>query len=136
MAMPKFPRKMKLEWQKHLGAYLEQRECLAGVVLLMDIRHPMKEFDQIMIDWARQSQLPLHILLTKCDKMKFGAAKSAIVKLRSQLKDLEDLVTVQLFSSLKKTGVDELAGKLDSWLCQGADELEIEEDSLAVFEEV
>ncbi len=132
----KVPEKMKLEWQKHLGAYLEQRECLAGVVLLMDIRHPMKEFDQIMIDWARQSQLPLHILLTKCDKMKFGAAKSAMVQLRSQLKDLEDLVTVQLFSSLKKTGVDELAGKLDSWLCQEADGLEMEEDSLAAFEEV
>ena len=123
----KVPEKMKLEWQRHLGAYLEQRECLAGVVLLMDIRHPMKEFDQIMIDWAKQSQLPLHILLTKSDKLKFGAAKGVMMKLRNQLKSLEGLVTIQLFSSLKKTGVDELRNMLDSMLCQELEELEGEE---------
>ncbi|MCL6268470.1 ribosome biogenesis GTP-binding protein YihA/YsxC [Sansalvadorimonas sp. 2012CJ34-2] len=122
----KVPEKMKHEWQRHLGAYLEQRECLVGVVLLMDIRHPMKEFDQIMIDWARQSQLPLHILLTKSDKLKFGAAKGIMIKLRSQLKDMEGLVTIQLFSSLKKTGVDELRGTLDSWLCQPIEDWELE----------
>ncbi|MTI14949.1 ribosome biogenesis GTP-binding protein YihA/YsxC [Sansalvadorimonas verongulae] len=114
----KVPEKMKLEWQKHLGAYLEQRECLVGVVLLVDIRHPLKEFDQTMIDWSVSSGMPLHILLTKSDKLKFGAAKAAMQKLRNQLKGHEDLISIQLFSSLNKSGVDELAAHLDTWLCQ------------------
>ena len=71
----KVPEAMKLEWQKHLGAYLEQRENLVGVVLLVDIRHPMKEFDEHMIQWAISANMPLHILLTKADKLNFGAAK-------------------------------------------------------------
>lgn len=122
----KVPEKMKLEWQKHLGAYLEQRECLVGVVLLVDIRHPLKEFDQTMIEWSVSSGLPLHILLTKSDKLKFGAAKAAMQKLRHQLKGHEDLISVQLFSSLNKSGVDELAAHLDTWFCQ---ELDDEEDA-------
>ena len=124
----KVPEKMKLEWQKHLGAYLEQRECLVGVVLLIDIRHPLKEFDQTMIDWSVSSGMPLHILLTKSDKLKFGAAKAAMQKLRSQLKGHEDLISVQLFSSLKKSGVDELSAHLDVWFCQ---EIEYEEEDSA-----
>ena len=129
----KVPESMKLEWQKHLGNYLEQRENLVGVVLMMDIRHPMKEFDQIMINWARQSQLPLHILLTKSDKLKFGPAKGVMQKLRSQLKDMKDLITIQLFSSLKKSGVDELSAQLDNWFTHNLHEDELEdalEDSL------
>ncbi|WP_281645316.1 ribosome biogenesis GTP-binding protein YihA/YsxC [Parendozoicomonas sp. Alg238-R29] len=121
----KVPEKMKLEWQKHLGAYLEQRECLVGVVLLIDIRHPLKEFDQMMIDWSISSEMPLHILLTKSDKLKYGAAKAALQKLRNHLKDHQDLITLQMFSSLKKSGVDELSARLDSWLCQ---EFEQEEE--------
>lgn len=116
----KVPEAMKLEWQKHLGAYLEQRENLAGVVLLVDIRHPLKEFDKHMIDWAIAANMPLHILLTKADKLNFGAAKGAMIKLRDRLrnKDKNGVVSIQLFSSPSKTGVDELSAKLDSWYLQ------------------
>ncbi len=124
----KVPEQMKLEWQKHLGAYLEQRENLAGVVLLVDIRHPMKEFDKTMIEWSSTSGLPLHILLTKSDKLTFGAAKGALQKLRHQLKGHQDLITMQLFSSLKKSGVDELAAHLTQWLCTEQDEEGLEND--------
>lgn len=118
----KVPEAMKLEWQKHLGAYLEQRENLAGVVLLVDIRHPLKEFDEHMIDWAIAANMPLHILLTKVDKLNFGAAKGAMIKLRDRLrsKDKKGVVSIQMFSSLNKTGVDELSSKLDSWYLQPA----------------
>ncbi|MCK5894302.1 MAG: YihA family ribosome biogenesis GTP-binding protein [Endozoicomonadaceae bacterium] len=118
----KVPVAMKQEWQKHLGEYLEKRQCLAGVVLLMDIRHPMREFDQIMLDWARDSQMPIHILLTKADKLKYGAAKSTLTKIRNDLQAWNAPFSIQLFSSLKRTGVDELAAKLDSWLLIDDDE--------------
>ena len=112
----KVPVAMKQDWQKHLGEYLEKRQSLVGVVLLMDIRHPMKEFDQIMLDWARDSQMPIHILLTKADKLKFGAAKSTLIKIRNDLKEWGDQLSIQLFSSLKRTGVEDLTARLDSWL--------------------
>ena len=112
----KVPVAMKQDWQKHLGEYLEKRQSLVGVVLLMDIRHPMKEFDQIMLDWARDSQMPIHILLTKADKLKFGAAKSTLIKIRNDLKDWGDQLSIQLFSSLKRTGVEDLTARLNSWL--------------------
>lgn len=122
----KVPEAMKIKWQKHLDDYLTNRESLAGVVLLMDIRHPMKEFDRMILQWSIQSHMPLHILLTKADKLKSGVGKQALNKLRNEVKEY-DHVTVQLFSSLKKTGVTELAHHLDTWLA-------VEDE--AFFEEV
>ncbi len=113
----KVPVAMKVHWQKHLGEYLEKRQCLQGVVLVMDIRHPMKEFDQMMVDWCQTSEMPLHVLLTKADKLKKGPAQSTMLKLRKELKEvLGDLVTVQTFSALKKQGVDQLRNQMDQWL--------------------
>ena len=111
----KVPEAMKIKWQKHLDDYLTNRESLAGVVLLVDIRHPMKEFDRMILQWSIQSHMPLHILLTKADKLKSGVGKQALNKLRNEVREY-DQVTVQLFSSLKKTGVTELAHHLDTWL--------------------
>lgn len=71
-----------------------------------------------MVEWSATSNMPLHILLTKCDKLTFGAAKGVMQKLSHQLRGHGDLITIQLFSSLKKTGVDELSVQLDHWLCQ------------------
>ena len=122
----KVPEAMKIKWQKHLDDYLTNRESLAGVVLLMDIRHPMKEFDRMILQWSIQSHMPLHILLTKADKLKSGVGKQALNKLRNEVKE-HDHVSVQLFSSLKKTGVTELAHHLDTWLA-------VEDE--AFFEEV
>ncbi|WP_036230108.1 ribosome biogenesis GTP-binding protein YihA/YsxC [Marinobacterium jannaschii] len=113
----KVPVEMKLHWQKHLGEYLEKRQCLRGVVLVMDIRHPMKEFDQMMVEWCAASQLPLHVLLTKADKLKRGPAQSTLLMLKKELKaELGELVSVQVFSALKRQGVDQLQQKLDQWL--------------------
>lgn len=113
----KVPIEMKVHWQQHLEDYLQKRDCLQGVVLVMDIRHPMKEFDQMMVDWCETTQMPLHILLTKADKLKKGPAQSTLLKLRKTLSErLGDLVTVQIFSALKKQGVDQLRNRLDDWL--------------------
>lgn len=113
----KVPVAMKQHWQQHLDEYLQKRQCLQGVVLVMDIRHPMKEFDQMMVDWCLSAEMPLHVLLTKADKLKKGPAQSTMLKLRKELTAvLGDLVTVQTFSALKKQNVDQLRQRLDLWL--------------------
>lgn len=112
----KVPEAVKIEWQKHLSDYLRGRFSLRGLVLLMDVRHPLTEFDQMMLSYADQRNMPVHILLTKADKLKKGPASAALQKVRSRLKEWEDLVSVQLFSSLKRDGVDTLSQKLDQWL--------------------
>lgn len=112
----KVPEKVKLEWQRHLADYLQRRESLKGLVLLMDVRHPLREFDEMMLGWADEQDMPVHILLTKADKLKPGAAKSSLLQVRRRLQEWEDLVSVQLFSALKREGVDEAKSRLDNWL--------------------
>ena len=124
----KVPEAMKKEWQHHMTDYLERREALVGLVLLMDIRHPMKEFDQMMLNWSVSANLPLHILLTKADKLKQGAARQVLNKLRQELARFP-LVSTQLFSSLKRTGVDQLAMKLDEWFLAREPDVFEQEDS-------
>lgn len=79
---------MKIEWQKHLDDYLNNRESLVGLVLLVDIRHPLKEFDRMMVQWSMQSDMPLHILLTKSDKLKSGVAKQALNALKKNFRSI------------------------------------------------
>lgn len=117
----KVPLAMKLKWQKSLSEYLEKRNCLKGLVVLMDVRHPMKELDQDLIYWAVESELPVLVLLTKADKLKSGKQKAELLKIREASLAFQGDVTVELFSSLKKQGIPQLSRKLDEWLC--ADEL-------------
>ncbi|HSH41907.1 MAG TPA: YihA family ribosome biogenesis GTP-binding protein, partial [Arenicellales bacterium] len=94
----------------------EQRRSLAGLVLLMDIRHPLTDYDRQLLDWARQAGLAVHILPTKADKLKRGAAKAALLQVRRQLEADGLPATVQLFSALKKEGLEEVWAVLDAWL--------------------
>ena len=111
----KVPQSVKNKWQEELEKYLRRRQVLCGLVLLSDIRHPLKDFDRMMIDWAVQSGLPLHLLLTKSDKLKRGAAQNTLLAVQKELRPFDN-VTVQLFSSLKNDGVIEVRAKLDEWL--------------------
>ena len=111
----KVPLSVKNKWQEELEKYLRRRQVLCGLILLSDIRHPLKDFDRMMIDWAVQSGLPLHLLLTKSDKLKRGAAQNTLLAVQKELKPFSN-VTVQLFSSLKNDGVTEVRAKLDEWL--------------------
>ncbi|MFS1523204.1 ribosome biogenesis GTP-binding protein YihA/YsxC [Microbulbifer sp. 2304DJ12-6] len=114
----KVARAMKDEWQRHLAVYLEQRHCLRGLVLLMDIRQPLKEFDTHMLTWAVEAGLPVHLLLTKADKLKNGPANNTRFAIEKALREqgLDRGVTLQTFSSTKKTGIDTLERKLNEWL--------------------
>jgi len=112
----KVPVAVKDHWQKHLGEYLEKRACLRGLVLLSDIRHPMREFDIHMLEWAASAGMPVHMLLTKEDKLKRGPAKSTLLKVRKEVSEIGDNITVQSFSATKKTGLDTLRKQLATWL--------------------
>lgn len=112
----KVPEQMKLEWQKHLAHYLRARDCLRGLILLMDVRHPLTPFDRNMLSWAQERQLPVHILLTKADKLNRGPAMNALQEVRRGLVTLGFEATIQLFSSVSRLGVDEAALKLADWL--------------------
>lgn len=114
----KVPPQVKEKWQRDLTEYLEKRQSLMGLVLLMDIRHPMQPFDQSFLDWAKKRQMPVHILLTKSDKLKRGAAKSQMLSVKKEIKaqQLEQFVTVQTFSSLKGDGLPELRAYLNDKL--------------------
>ena len=109
------PLEMKLKWQQSLGEYLQKRECLQGLVVLMDIRHPMKDLDQQMISWAVESRLPVLVLLTKADKLKSGARKKQLMTVRNTAATFGGDVEVEVFSSLKGLGVDQVRRKLDQW---------------------
>ena len=104
--------KLKAHWKNVMTRYFQTRKCLRGVLLVMDIRHPMREFDQQMLNWCDSAGIPCHILLTKADKLKRGPAQSTLLKVR---RDLPDCATAQVFSSSKKTGLDELVVKLSQW---------------------
>ena len=115
----KVPVAMKAQWDRHMAEYLQARKSLGGLILLMDIRHPVQDYDRQMLNWAAQAGLPVHILLTKSDKLKRGPAQSTLLKVESFLREMDPgitLLTVQTFSSLKKLGLPELEAQLNHWL--------------------
>jgi GTP-binding protein len=109
----KVPVAVKKKWHELMEKYLTQRKSLCGIILVMDVRHPLTEFDWQMIEWCQHTGLPLHILLTKADKLNYGAAKNTLLQVQKELSDINFPLTIQLFSSLKKTGIDEVHKALD-----------------------
>ena len=115
----KVPVAMKAQWDRHMAEYLQARKSLGGLILLMDIRHPLQDYDRQILNWAAQAGLPVHMLLTKSDKLKRGPAQSTLLKVESFLREMDPgitLLTVQTFSSLKKLGLPELEAQLNHWL--------------------
>ncbi len=121
----KVPMAVKLHWQKTLERYLQERKSLQGLILLMDIRHPFTDYDTHMVHWCLDSHMPVHILLTKADKFSRGKAMSLLLQVRTECEKLsagrDTRVTAQLFSALKKDGLDDAWQCLDSWLQVGVE---------------
>lgn len=103
------PESMKIVWQKELENYLIHRQSLQGLVLLMDIRHPLQHFDVMMLEWAYSRQLFVHVLLTKSDKLNRGPASQVLIDVQQQLRKMKLNFSIQLFSSMNKQGLEELA---------------------------
>lgn len=104
----KVPLAVKKDWHAMMEMYLAKRQSLCGIILVMDIRHPLTEFDWQMLEWCQARTLPMHILLTKADKLNYGLAKTALLQVQKELATIHADVSIQLFSALKKTGMDEV----------------------------
>lgn len=112
----KVPKAVKDAWTRQLEKYLQERESLRGLILLMDIRHPFQPFDLQMLEWGSTAGMPVHMLLTKADKLKRGPAEAALLQARKRAESYPQGISVQLFSSLKHTGHKTLVGVLNAWL--------------------
>ena len=114
----KVPDAIQKNWGKAMETYLEKRQSLRGVFLLMDIRRPLTDFDWQMIEWCGHCNLPMHIALTKADKLSRGAAKGTLLKVQATLlREVGEAdISLQLFSAPQKQGVEEAHVALDRWL--------------------
>lgn len=119
----KVPDKVKFQWQRFIEEYLSHRKVLKGIVLVMDIRHPLKDFDRLMLEWAVLHHLPVHVVLNKADKVKKGIASRTLLQVKKELKPLALPISIQIFSALKKQGVSELWQVLDQWLDKESSEI-------------
>jgi GTP-binding protein len=106
---------VKQQWQQLLEAYLAHRQSLRGLILLMDCRHPLTDFDRSMLEWNGFHGVATHILLTKADKLSRGAAGNVLMKVRREVSGQAGEVSVQLFSALKLQGLEEAYAVLDRW---------------------
>lgn len=119
----KVPEAMRNHWQSVLSRYLSERSSLAGLVLVMDSRHPLTPLDRQMLDWFSPSGKPVHVLLTKSDKLSRSESTLTLNRVRKELKEgWGENITVQLFSSLKKQGVEEAEKVLGQWLFSDSSE--------------
>lgn len=113
----KVPQELQAHWQAFLDGYFGSRDALRGLVVVMDVRHPLKEYDRQMLGYAMRRGLPAHAILTKADKLGRGAAGNTLQAVRMELsRSFADSVSVQLFSGESKQGVDELRSVVAGWL--------------------
>lgn len=114
----KVPARVQNHWLKFMNAYLSQRESLKGVIMLMDIRHPLTNLDLDFLELLADVELPVHILLTKADKIKRSPAMAQEQKVLSTIKnyDFKNLQSIKMFSSTNNIGVQETIKQITDWL--------------------
>jgi GTP-binding protein len=111
----KVPEAVRAPWNDLLGGYLRGRGPLRGLAVVMDVRHPVTELDRRLLEWFRPTGKPVHVLLTKADKLSREAAQKVLRKVAKDVAALSPEVSVQLFSSLRKVGVEEAEAALRRW---------------------
>ena len=112
----KVPIEMKNHWNHTLGQYMRQRQTLSGLILIMDARHPLKELDYQLLDYWLPSSQPVHILLSKSDKLSRQEGNKVLAAAKKALNSYPLQCSVQLFSALKKQGIEEARNKIEEWL--------------------
>lgn len=114
----KVPRTIKERWQQTTNQYLETRQCLRGLIVVMDIRHPLKEMDQQLISWTIQCEVPVHILLTKADKLTSNESRKVLKEVTESLEPYTHFISAQIFSAMQHQGIEEAQARLDDWFLQ------------------
>ena len=112
----KVPPKVRKHWDQTLTAYFETRQSLKGLIVIMDVRHPLKDLDRQMIEWVADLGIATHCLLTKSDKLSKGQASAALQKTLAALRAIDPGVTAQLFSAVNQRGVPEARQTIEGWL--------------------
>lgn len=112
----KAPADIRAQWDDLLAPYLQQRSALRGMVLIMDSRHPLSDLDLQMLEWFANTGKPVHVLLSKADKLTRNEQARALADVKQRLPHFDSELTVQLFSSLKRSGIDEVEHVLSGWL--------------------
>jgi GTP-binding protein len=112
----KVPERLRRHWEETLSGYLQTRASLCGLALVMDARHPLTPRDEVMLEWFRPTGRPIHVLLTKADKLSRAEASATLQRVRRRLRELGQGYTAQLFSSLRRSGVDEAEAVFAGWL--------------------
>ncbi|MCZ6733590.1 MAG: ribosome biogenesis GTP-binding protein YihA/YsxC [Gammaproteobacteria bacterium] len=110
------PDTVKRRWQRLLNRYLEERRSLRGLVFVMDVRRPLRADDSQFLQWCQQTAMPVHVLLTKCDKFSRGRAAATLQEIEAALQEFGPHVSVQLFSSTKRQGVEQVQALMVDWL--------------------
>jgi GTP-binding protein len=110
------PARLRSHWDRLLGTYLKHRDALRGLALVMDARHAFSDLDWALIDYFRPTGKPIHVLLTKADKLSTAEARAALARARQTLAEVSPLHSAQLFSSLKRTGMEEAESVFARWL--------------------
>lgn len=111
----KVPPAIKRTWEKTVSTYFNERDCLKGLILVMDIRHPLKDTDIAMIEFCQEADLPVHIVLNKADKLSKSTQHQTVLKVRTALTCYDNIVTLQSFSALKGIGTKDLYAVIDKW---------------------
>jgi GTP-binding protein len=106
---------LRHQWQQRMMTYLSKRKCLQGICMLMDSRHPLQPADDIFLSWLFKHSIPVHIVLTKADKLRYGAAQTTLKRVQTRLADSPHKVSVQLCSAHTSLGIPELLGVLREW---------------------
>ena len=117
----KVPIAVRNKWQRALGEYLQKRRCLQGLVVLMDIRHPLKDLDQQMIGWAADSGLKVLVTLTKADKLSQSERSKTLKKVREACLFFGNQVEVIAFSSTRGFGLEQMEQKITQWCVDDAE---------------
>ena len=114
----KVPPEVRAHWEGLLSEYLQTRGALCGLIIIMDARHPLTELDEQMLDWFTITGKPVHILLTKADKLSRQQATTTLNHVKLHLNEHYPHCSVQLFSSLKKVGMDEAEAVIANWFAE------------------
>ncbi|MDB5799325.1 MAG: YihA family ribosome biosis GTP-binding protein [Rhodocyclales bacterium] len=124
----KVPEAVRKQWVRLLESYLTRRESLIGLILIMDSRHPLTALDQQMLNWFAPGGRPIHVLLSKADKLTRSAGAQVLAQMKRELPKWGDQITVQLFSSLKKIGMEEAESVVSGWMAPAAEpQVDVEE---------
>ncbi len=117
----KVPPKVKAHWQREINRYLTERSSLIGLVVVMDIRHPLREFDRNLLAWTHANDLKAHVLLNKSDKLKPGKIRHSLLQVQESLQKIAPGASLQTFSALRGTGAETLSDTLRDWFAQSAE---------------